>query len=183
MRNYLSLSKVLFICSLGSVSDGKSKKSLWKIILYGLLAICFIPYLCLIYVFFDSAFVLFQQLNQAASLIAVGFYLSNSITFMFALFLIPSIFYFSKDVQTLLSYPLKAETIIAAKFSVTLLYEYAFTLLVLVPMYIAYINHFSFSFSFLILAILSLITVPILPLIYASLLTMIIMRFVPFAKN
>ncbi|MEG0841073.1 MAG: hypothetical protein RSF69_00855 [Erysipelotrichaceae bacterium] len=183
MRNYLSLSKVLFICSLGSVSDGKSKKSLWKTILYGLLAICFIPYLCLIYVFFDSAFVLFQQLNQAASLIAVGFYLSNSITFMFALFLIPSIFYFSKDVQTLLSYPLKAETIIAAKFSVTLLYEYAFTLLVLVPMYIAYINHFGFSFSFLIIAILSLITVPILPLIYASLLTMIIMRFVPFAKN
>ncbi|MEG0411045.1 MAG: hypothetical protein RR538_08810, partial [Erysipelotrichaceae bacterium] len=183
MHNYLSLSKVLFICSLGSVSDGKSKKSVWKTILFGLLALCFVPYLYLIYVFFDSAFVLFQQLNQAASLIAIGFYLSNSITFMFALFLIPSIFYFSKDVQTLLSYPLKAETIIASKFSVTLLYEYAFTLLVLVPMFVAYLNHFGFSFTFLIIAIISLIIVPILPLIYASIITMIIMRFVPFAKN
>ena len=52
--------------------------------------------------------------------------LLSTLSFVSAIFLIPAVFYFSKDVELLLSYPLKPHIIVGAKLLISVIYEYIF---------------------------------------------------------
>ena len=103
--------------------------------------------------------------------------------FLFSIFLIPSIFYFSKDLDTLLILPLPPQTILAGKFTTCILYEYAFTIIVSIPLLSAYVSNLHPSIFFYLIALVILVLLPIYPLVLSSVLTMLMMRFVPFFKN
>lgn len=182
MRKYLSLTRVLLKNSMGMMSDGKSKKAL-NVFIYGVLAVCMIPLGFTLYMMFNTAMAQLQPLQQEGAVLALGFHISSLVTFLFSIFLIPSIFYFSKDSETLLALPLPSQTILSAKFSVCLVYEYAFTLIVCVPLYIAYANNAAIGIPYILLALAIFITLPIYPLVLSSIITMLLMRFVPFFKN
>lgn len=182
MRKYLSLTRVLLKNSMGMMSDGKSKKA-FNVFIYGVLAVCMIPLGFTLYMMFNTAMAQLQPLQQEGAVLALGFHLSSLVTFLFSIFLIPSIFYFSKDSETLLALPLPPQTILSAKFSVCLVYEYAFTLIVCVPLYIAYASNAAIGIPYILLALVIFITLPIYPLVLSSIITMLLMRFVPFFKN
>ena len=182
MHKYLSLTRVLLKNSLGMMSDGKSRKAL-NTILYIVLAICMIPLSFTLYMMFDAAMTQLLPLQQEGAVLALGFHISSLVTFLFSIFLIPSIFYFSKDSETLLALPLPPQTILSAKFSVCLVYEYAFTLIVCVPLFLAYANHAQISIVYILFAILLFMSLPIYPLVLSSIITILLMRFVPFFKN
>lgn len=182
MRKYLSLTRVLLKNSMGMMSDGKSKKA-FNVFIYGVLAVCMIPLGFTLYMMFNTAMAQLQPLQQEGAVLALGFHISSLVTFLFSIFLIPSIFYFSKDSETLLALPLPPQTILSAKFSVCLVYEYAFTLIVCVPLYIAYANNAAIGIPYILLALVIFITLPIYPLVLSSIITMLLMRFVPFFKN
>lgn len=182
MHKYLSLTRVLLKNSLGMMSDGKSRKAL-NTVLYIVLAICMIPLSFTLYMMFDAAMTQLLPLQQEGVVLALGFHISSLVTFLFSIFLIPSIFYFSKDSETLLALPLPPQTILSAKFSVCLVYEYAFTLIVCVPLFLAYANHAQISIVYILFAILLFMSLPIYPLVLSSIITMLLMRFVPFFKN
>lgn len=182
MRKYLSLTRVLLKNSMGMMSDGKSKKAL-NVFIYGVLAVCMILLGFTLYMMFNTAMAQLQPLQQEGAVLALGFHISSLVTFLFSIFLIPSIFYFSKDSETLLALPLPPQTILSAKFSVCLVYEYAFTLIVCVPLYIAYANNAAIGIPYILLALVIFITLPIYPLVLSSIITMLLMRFVPFFKN
>ncbi|MCR0446018.1 hypothetical protein MKC76_14705 [[Clostridium] innocuum] len=182
MRKYLSLTRFLLKNSMGMMSDGKSKKAL-NVFIYGVLAVCMIPLGFTLYMMFNTAMAQLQPLQQEGAVLALGFHISSLVTFLFSIFLIPSIFYFSKDSETLLALPLPPQTILSAKFSVCLVYEYAFTLIVCVPLYIAYANNAAIGIPYILLALVIFITLPIYPLVLSSIITMLLMRFVPFFKN
>lgn len=182
MRKYLSLTRVLLKNSMGMMSDGKSKKA-FNVFIYGVLAVCMIPLGFTLYMMFNTAMAQLQPLQQEGAVLALGFHISSLVTFLFSIFLIPSIFYFSKDSETLLALPLPPQTILSAKFSVCLVYEYAFTLIVCVPLYIAYANNAAIGIPYILLALAIFITLPIYPLVLSSIITMLLMRFVPFFKN
>lgn len=182
MHKYLSLTRVLLKNSLGMMSDGKSRKAL-NTVLYIVLAICMIPLSFTLYMMFDAAMTQLLPLQQEGAVLALGFHISSLVTFLFSIFLIPSIFYFSKDSETLLALPLPPQTILSAKFSVCLVYEYAFTLIVCVPLFLAYANHAQVGIVYILFAILLFMSLPIYPLVLSSIITMLLMRFVPFFKN
>lgn len=106
-----------------------------------------------------------------------------SLIFLFSIFLIPSIFYFSKDLDTLLVLPLPPQTILAGKFTTCILYEYAFTIIVSIPLLSAYVSNLHPGIFFYLMALVVLLLLPIYPLVLSSILTMLMMRFVPFFKN
>lgn len=182
MHKFLSLTRVTLKSTMGMVSDGKSKKTA-AVLIYIVLGVSIIPLAGLLFFMFQSAFDMFQQLDQSGTVLAVAFYLASFITFFFSIFLIPSIFYFSKDGETLLSLPIRPETILGSKFVVCLFYEYAFTLVVLLPAFAAYMTIFSVSIITVIFALIILLLLPIYPLVLSSIISMLIMRFVPFFKN
>lgn len=182
MHKFQSLTRVLFKNTSGMISDGKTKKAP-VYILYAVLAVCFLPTVWLLYSVFDFAIAQLMVIHQEGTILAIGFQLSSFVTFIFSIFLIPGIFYFSKDLENLLAYPLKPQTILASKFSVTLFYEYLFTFFITLPIYVAFVQNMDVSILFYPFAILILLTLPIYPLVLSSIITMLIMRFVPFFKN
>lgn len=182
MSNYFSLTKVLFKNSLSLFTDGKSKNKL-MIFSWILIAICMIPSIVLLYAMFKELFIMMSSIHQEGMVLSIGMNAASILIFIFSIFLIPSIYYFSKDASTLLALPLSPKTIIASKFTVCIFYEYAFVLLFFIPLILAYVQVVQFSFPLLLWSIIAIITLPIYPLILSSLITILMMSFMPFMKR
>lgn len=181
MRKYFSLTKTL-IKSGFALEDGKGHK-IYRILLYLILLISLLPTLGGIYFLIDASLPLYTQIDQTASLMGSILFLVCSTTFIFSLFIIPSVFYFSNDIDLLLALPLKGEHIIAAKFTVCVIYEYMFAFALLIPATAAYIHICGFSLSLCLFALLTALLIPIFPLTISTALTILIMRFMPFFKS
>lgn len=181
MRKYLSLTKVLMKSGF-SLQDGKSKKSYQWLIRF-LLIIALLPTLIALYFIIDNILPLYASMQQGVLLCGGILLLACMLIFIFSLFMIPSIFYFSKDIDILLALPLHGWHITAAKFTVCVLYETLFSAAVLLPFAAAWIHYDGFSLSICFYTLLTAFLLPIYPLVLTTLFTMIIMRFMPFFKN
>ena len=182
MRKFWTLMRVQLKSGAIATTDGTTKQ--WKkLLLYLVLLVCMLPTLVLIAMLFYYGFDYMRLLDQAGYLMNVGFLMTAVIIFLFSIFAIPSVYYFSKDIDHLLVLPIKPEVILTSKLAVCIVYEYLFAAAVLVPMYISFILQIGFSFLSFLCFLIIYITLPIYPLVLSSVLTMVIMRFVPFFNN
>ena len=182
MRKFWTLMRVQLKSGAIATTDGTTKQ--WKkLLLYLVLLVCMLPTLVLIAMLFYYGFDYMRLLDQAGYLMNVGFLMTAVIIFLFSIFAIPSVYYFSKDIDHLLVLPIKPEVILTSKLAVCIVYEYLFAAAVLVPMYISFILQIGFSFLSFLCFLIIFFTLPIYPLVLSSVLTMIIMRFVPFFNN
>ena len=182
MRKFWTLMRVQLKSGAIATTDGTTKQ--WKkLLLYLVLLVCMLPTLVLIAMLFYYGFDYMRLLDQAGYLMNVGFLMTAVIIFLFSIFAIPSVYYFSKDIDHLLVLPIKPEVILTSKLAVCIVYEYLFAAAVLVPMYISFILQIGFSFLSFLCFLVIFLTLPIYPLVLSSVLTMVIMRFVPFFNN
>ncbi len=185
MHKYVSLTKALLVNSFSFVDQGNAKKSkkylTW--FLFGFLAISLLPSFAGLYYISKQLVEQLLLLQQEGVLLALTFQIAGLIIFFFAIFLIPAIFYFSKDIENLLSVPLRPVEIIAAKFTVTYIYETAILLILILPVLIAYVTTVQVSLGFIAMLTVVILTLPILPLIFSSVLVMAIMWLFPLFKN
>ena len=182
MRKFWTLMRVQLKSGAIATMDGTTKQ--WKkLLLYLVLLVCMLPTLVLIAMLFYYGFDYMRLLDQAGYLMNVGFLMTAVIIFLFSIFAIPSVYYFSKDIDHLLVLPIKPEVILTSKLAVCIVYEYLFAAAVLVPMYISFILQIGFSFLSFLCFLIIFFTLPIYPLVLSSVLTMVIMRFVPFFNN
>lgn len=182
MRKFWTLMRVQLKSGAIATTDGTTKQ--WKkLLLYLVLLVCMLPTLVLIAMLFYYGFDYMRLLDQAGYLMNVGFLMTAVIIFLFSIFAIPSVYYFSKDIDHLLVLPIKPEIILTSKLAVCIVYEYLFAAAVLVPMYISFILQIGFSFLSFLCFLIIFFTLPIYPLVLSSVLTMVIMRFVPFFNN
>lgn len=176
VREAVLLSKALLKNSMRPAAGKKG----WKTVLMGIvLALCFIPVVLLLYGMFYSLF----DVGFDAVALQVGFLMISLLNFFVVIFSIPSVFYFSSDTNILLPLPVKASSIVLAKLSVIWVTELTTTLLCGVPMCIAAITSGAFGFGQCLLYILELFLVSVIPLFVLGILTMLIMRFLPFFQN
>lgn len=182
MSNLFPLTKVMLKNSMSSISDGKHKTS-FILLMIILLPLCFIPLMMGIYYLADMLFEVMFQIEQEGFVLSLGMQITNSMTLLFSIFLIPSVYYFSKDIKVLLGLPLKPQEIIISKFIVCLLYEYLFCFGIMIPFLFAYSNYATLTVSFIFGWLFGCLTLPIYPLIISSLITMIVMRFSTLARR
>lgn len=185
MNKLFFLTRVLIKSNLGmSQSTRKgSKRKLGVGVIYVLLLLCLLPLLGLIYFSLSSLVGPLEQVGQQGLILSLGFTAVSLLIFIFSIFIIPSVYFFSKDTEHLLCLPLKPQTILMSKFIVTLLYEFITSLFILAPLYIVYIQHLAPTPLYAIYAFFVFLTIPIFPLILSSIIMLIIMGFVPFFKN
>ncbi len=182
MRKFWTLMRVQLKSGAIATTDGTTKQ--WKkLLLYLVLLVCMLPTLVLIAMLFYYGFDYMRLLDQTGYLMNVGFLMTAVIIFLFSIFAIPSVYYFSKDIDHLLVLPIKPEVILTSKLAVCIVYEYLFAAAVLVPMYISFVLQIGFSFLSFLCFLVIFLTLPIYPLVLSSVLTMVIMRFVPFFNN
>ncbi len=113
----------------------------------------------------------------------MGFLVSSLTIFFFGVFYVISIFYFSKDIENLLPLPLRPSEILAAKFTVALFYEYLTEFIFLAPILIGFGIAGKAGLMYCIYSLIIFLALPVLPLIYASVITLLIMGFTSLAKN
>jgi len=130
-----------------------------------------------------DAVALLAPYQQTGVIVALLFNALALMIFFFGIFLIPAVFYFSRDIETLLALPLKPVDIILSKFTVTLIYEYLTLALFFIPVISGYARAVSPDMMFYVYALIVFLILPIIPLVLAGLIIMLIMWLIPFAKN
>ncbi len=184
MSKYISLTKVLL--SNFYLMDDKSNKKANNFKNYAmllLLVVSFLPITVMIFFFANTIFRQLDMLDQGGVVLGLGFLISSMVIFVFATFIVPSVFYFSKDIEAILPLPFKPEIIISAKFTTTLIYEYISTVIILAPIIIAYMVNSEINALTIIFSIICFLIVPVIPLVYATVISMVLMRFAPIVKN
>jgi ABC-2 type transport system permease protein len=174
---YLKLLKVFFKenYSLKRLLGTSNKQSKTKTILlsilliYGLGSILF----SFGYLFFEMG-KLFKATDSLDSLLTYIFMYATFLSVFFVLIRAGSYLFNYKDYDFLASLPIKNHVVIAAKLSVMMVMVYISVYVVTAPMIFSYFYHGGFSFYQLIIIVLSLLLIPIIPLIVFSFLSLLI---------
>ena len=103
-------------------------------------------------------------------LYAVGIF-----SFIFSINVILNVFYFSSDIERILPMPFKEREIIGAKFFNTLINENAIELVLIISSLIGFFIAGKLDWYSILIIILACLTIPILPLVYCSIICMVFM--------
>ena len=103
--------------------------------------------------------------------------------FMFGIFYVMNVFYFSKDVDNFLYLPISGGEILTSKFLVSLVYEYFIIIVFFLPILVIFGVKDSAGVLYYIYTLAALILIPVFPLAIASMISMVIMRFSNRFKN
>lgn len=189
MSRILSLTKVLLKtstdASLQSLSFRKkskdtSGKKILRIIGFAFLGL----YLSFIaFIFIDGLLSQYAPIQQEGAVLFLIYMVLTFYLLMFSVLIIPSIFYFSKDIDSLIVLPLKPWEILISKFLATLASLYVTISFIVLPLFVSLLIRVHPSFLSMVIYWISVILLPIIPLSIALIVIVILMAFIPFFKN
>lgn len=189
MSRILSLTKVLLKtstdASLQSLSFRKkskdtSGKKVLRIIGFAFLGL----YLSFIaFIFIDGLLSQYAPIQQEGAVLFLIYMVLTFYLLMFSILIIPSIFYFSKDIDSLIVLPLKPWEILISKFLATLVSLYMTISFIVLPLFVSLLIRVHPSFIAMIIYWVSVLLLPIIPLSIALIVLVILMTFIPFFKN
>lgn len=186
MNKYIILTKVMFkgLDAKMAVQRGKNGKvNVKQLLLLLLIVVAFLPLAGSIGTIVAVIYDVLAELNQEAVVLGIGFAVVSMAVFFFGIFYIMSVFYFSRDIENLLPLPLKPMHILGAKFTVTLFYEYLTELLFLAPIIIVYGIKSGSGVVYYLFSLIVFLILPVVPLVYASLINMVVMRVTNIARD
>ena len=102
---------------------------------------------------------------------------------IFGFNIILNTFYFSGDIKHILPLPIKPRTLISSKFMAVLISESVMEFLFLLAAFLGFLIVTDFNVITTTMSIIGVFTLPILPLVYCGMITLLIMRFTKLIKN
>ena len=168
MSNLLNLTKINF-CGQFRISKFSSILSLLKTLLF-ISLYCILGFF--IYRFANYMVTTFNTLGMPELALSEFFTFSNM--FILALSIFRMDIFNSKDHDFLVSLPISKKVIVASKLINVYIFNLLIIAIIMVPVYIAYINTASYSPNFFLLAIISILIIPIIPTTIAVFLNSII---------
>lgn len=186
MNKFLALFKADFInsYSLSSILRGKVRKEDKKKILLTLFMIlCFLPAYIGIIFLLNSIFQVYRSIGQETSFLVLGFGISQAIMFFLGILFVYSKYYYSKDIEGLLHLPIKSSSIVASKFLTIIISEYLTSLPIVLPFLIIYGKNIDIDLRFIIYSLFLLLLNPIIPMVLASVLVILFIRYTDFGKK
>lgn len=130
--------------------------------------------------------VMYDQLilvDQAGLILGYLSTIMAAVIFFFGIFYIMAVFYYSKDITHLIYLPLKPRQIVGAKLLSVIVYEYIMIGLFFIPAVIMYGIKAQGTVLFYLYALVSAITIPVIPLTLAGIVVMVVMRFTNLGKR
>lgn len=184
MNRVILLTKAFLRSNFGSENSIKRKeKKGWTYANIIAIAFAFIVFTVSISAMLLGIYDALETIKQTGLLVALGYNIYALMVFIFGIMSVITVFYFAKDVEYVLPLPFKPWQISLAKFFSVLVYEYIVGIFIMVPVTVAYGYKSGAGIPFYLISILCFIAIPILPLIYSSLISMILMRFTGISKH
>lgn len=182
MRNLWLLTRFLFKCGLGNAN--KKKKTNISSILVGLLiAVCMVPLMGALFGLGYGGYGLFSKFGVEGTIPQLACVMGGMVILFFGISTVISIFYMTSDIESLLPLPVQAWQIVGAKTLMALLYEYLWMILFVIPILLGYGIAAGAGVSYWLFGFIGCIFLPIVPLVYAGLISMIIMRVFKRIRN
>ncbi|HOQ36869.1 MAG TPA: hypothetical protein PK033_12555 [Acetivibrio sp.] len=163
----------------------KERKKLWEPILTLLGALIGIGSMMILFsIFAISSFYIFKKSGQPVeTLLAVSFLASQFFLLFFGIFHILSAFYFSKDMDFLISLPVKPYQVMGSKFVTIIVNEYIMSIPMVLPSVVVYGIGMGEGIMYWLKALISILLVPVIPLAISFLIVIVLMRFVNIKKS
>ena len=178
MSRILTLTKTMIKSQDNSMLPEKNKKTM-----IGLLIFVYL-YLGSLVGFFS--YYVIDMLN-AMSQSQMSFYLLFTAISLYLIvmsfILVPSIYYFSKDIQRYLVLPISVREFMLARLLNTLYTLYISLGLIYIPFIIAYFAITGFSLNLLIAFIIAGLFIPLIPMVISLTVVVIVFKFVPLFRN
>ncbi|PDY44200.1 putative ABC transporter permease subunit [Bacillus pseudomycoides] len=179
MNKIWTLTKVLLKLNYADIITDKKKRWAYAFSFLALLFAGFIFIGPLTY----GMYVGMKSIGQETSIIGMGLAVASIWVFVISITNILTVFYYNNDVETLLPLPLQPSQIITAKFITVLITQYVMGSFILFPLFIVYGLQSGAFITYYVYALLIYIFFPVIPLVLASLLMTLIMRYTNIAKN
>jgi len=185
MSKLLMLTKILIKNSVDIWGKPFKNKAqlIKKVVLFLVFALAFVPLVMAFGYMVSGAYDLLVPVGQEGVLLGLSLSLVSMVIFFFGLFYVISVFYFSKDIEFLLPLPLRPWEILGAKFLVALIYEYLSELVFLLPVLVVFGLKSGGGVYYYLTCLAIFLILPVIPLVLASVIMMVLMRFTGFVKN
>ncbi len=183
MTNYLSLAKV-FIRSLSMTKPSTKKQMIVTKILLALVSLFIIlPFVVVSGLFVYTVTNSLVEYNYEIIGLEFMCILLCVFTFIFSFNVVLNELYFTGDIENLLPLPIRARQIVGAKVASIFYAESLVQLLVIFFSVVGFFFALRLPFKNFLLGILGMITLPIIPIIYCSIISLLIMSFTRLIKN
>lgn len=183
MAKTIKLASVLLKCSLGTGKTDGSQKTSVKYILNILMVVCLLP---LLYFLFQGGILvqeLFGSLDGNGMILRFLLLMISIFIFVMGIPACINTFYLSSNLNGLLVMPFSSIQITSAKFMVAAFYEYYISFAILAPILAGYGYAGNYPTLYWVGAVLTVLILPIIPLTYSAIISMLVMRVLGGAKN
>ncbi|MFC2947921.1 putative ABC transporter permease subunit [Virgibacillus sediminis] len=182
MRNTWLLTKT--ILKMQYSRAGKSSSQLW---LYALAAVFLLPmsliYLSVISSLVGNLYDILAPIGQEQLLLGMLFLLIHLLLFLVGFITIIGAFYFSDDIASFIHFPFQPYQLLTAKAANPFIYMYVISAALYFPAFFAYGAASGASLLFYIYGLILYLFMPLIPFTAASLILMVLMRFINISKN
>ncbi len=179
MNKIWTLTKVLLKLNYADIITDKKKRWAYVFSFVALLFAGFIFIGPLTY----GMYVQMKAFGQETLSLGMGLAVASIWVFVISITNILTVFYYNNDVETLLPLPLQPAQIITAKFITVLIAQYVMASFILFPIFIVYGIQSGAFITYYVYVLIIYIFFPIIPLVLASLLMTLLMRYTNVAKN
>ncbi len=155
----------------------KQKKNRWTVVLISIALLSLIPSYFMLVKGLGGLYDGFRQIGQQSYFLMLGFLVSQMAVLVFGLLYVMSKFYFSNDIVHLVPLPIKPSQIVGSKFASLMVSEYITSLPLILPFVIIYGTKGYMGFSYWLYSFIAVLTLPLVPLVIASILIMAFMKY------
>lgn len=184
MNNKLWILTKVFLKNGGDSWGKGNKKKISKALLMAFIVVAMLASIGVPFgIFIGEGYDILAPIGQEGIILGLLMALTSVAIFVFGIFYVLTVFYFSRDVEFLLPLPLHPYEILGAKFITVVIYEYLLEAVLLAPALIVYGFKSGAGILYYIYSIIIFVSLPVIPLVMASVITMIIMRFTSIGKH
>jgi ABC-2 type transport system permease protein len=130
-----------------------------------------------------SIYAALHTIGQESALIMLGVIAGQALVFVLGFFYVISAFYFSNDLERLISLPLRPNEVVASKFLVVIINEYFSIMPFVLPVFLGYGILARAPLEFWILLVPVYLFLPVIPLAISALLAIGLMRLVNLTRK
>jgi ABC-2 type transport system permease protein len=184
MNSKLWILTKVFLKNGGDSWGKEKKKKISKALLMAFIVVVMLASIGIPFgLFIGKGYDIMAPLSQEGVILGLLMAITSVTVFVFGIFYVLTVFYFSKDIEFLLPLPLHPYEILGAKFITVVIYEYLMEAVLLAPALIVYGFKSGAGILYYIYSVIIFATLPIIPLVVASVITMVIMRFTSIGKH
>ena len=183
MRNYLSLTKT-FLRSFRRVKSNKKRtKIIMGILIFLTILFFIIPFLIISASFVYDTTIKLIDIEYESIGLQIMCYIICAFTFIFSISALINALFFSTDIEKLLPLPIKPVELIFSKFTSCFIVENIVQIVLTIACIIAYMLALHLGVGSFLLSLIEMLTLPIIPMVYAAIFCLILMFFTRFIKN